>query len=125
MSAVPAPGARTGSHRRTADRSGHRQPRQDAGARTAPHPAARLAGLAESPPGDPLPLGLFTAWAYLQPDMRCLVYPRQSPPPAGSQCRGKRRHTARCRRAGRFRRFPPPATGRLAAPCGLEGQCPR
>jgi uncharacterized protein (DUF58 family) len=41
------------------------------------------------------PLGLFTAWAYLQPAMRCLVYPRQSPPPAGRQCGGKRRHTAR------------------------------
>ena len=27
------------------------------------------------------PLGLFTAWAYLQPAMRCLVYPRPIPAP--------------------------------------------
>lgn len=32
------------------------------------------------------PLGLFTAWAYLQPDMRCLVYPKPlaTPLPAAS-----------------------------------------
>ncbi|MDE2440565.1 MAG: DUF58 domain-containing protein [Betaproteobacteria bacterium] len=32
------------------------------------------------------PLGLFTAWAYLQPEMRCLVYPQpiSSPLPASS-----------------------------------------
>lgn len=32
------------------------------------------------------PLGLFTAWAYLQPEMRCLVYPKPiaSPLPAAS-----------------------------------------
>lgn len=31
------------------------------------------------------PLGLFTAWAYLQPEMRCLVFPQpvESPFPAG------------------------------------------
>lgn len=34
------------------------------------------------------PLGLFHAWAYLQPAMRCLVYPRpiDSPLPAASAC---------------------------------------
>ena len=42
------------------------------------------------------PLGLFTAWAYLQPAMRCLVYPRPlasplpapTPSPAGGERRG-------------------------------------
>lgn len=30
------------------------------------------------------PLGLFTAWSYLQPDMRCLVYPQALPSPLPS-----------------------------------------
>lgn len=42
------------------------------------------------------PLGLFVAWSYLQPSMRCLVYPRPiasplplpSPTPAGGEHRG-------------------------------------
>lgn len=41
------------------------------------------------------PLGLFTAWAYLQPDMRCLVYPApiDSPLPAtGAAHHGGVRH---------------------------------
>jgi len=41
------------------------------------------------------PLGLFTAWAYLQPAMRCLVYPRPIslplPPAAPSPTGGDRR----------------------------------
>lgn len=41
------------------------------------------------------PLGLFTAWSYLQPDMRCLVYPRPiaTPlPPAAAPAMGSTRH---------------------------------
>lgn len=42
------------------------------------------------------PLGLFVAWAYLQPDLRCLVYPRPLPsplPPTGVPAPGGTRQS--------------------------------
>jgi len=43
------------------------------------------------------PLGLFRAWSYVQPDSRCLIYPRPEagalpPPAASSQAGGARAH---------------------------------
>jgi uncharacterized protein (DUF58 family) len=69
------------------------------------------------------PLGLFVAWSYLQPAMRCLVYPQpiNSPLPAPSSDHDQRR-TQRRWRSGGLCRLSRTAAGRLTAPRGLESQ---
>ena len=85
--------------------------------------AARLAPLGRVMLETRFPLGLFRAWSYVEPDARCLVYPRPErralpPPSAEAAAGGLRAQAAGQRRLLRAARLP---AHRLAAPRGVEG----
>jgi uncharacterized protein (DUF58 family) len=58
------------------------------------------------------PLGLFRAWSYLQPEMRCLVYPA----PLASPCPSARHHWPAANRAVKVARRISPASATASRP---------